>query len=76
MSDKRMEESRTKWKQKAKLKAAENRGLKKHLKRLTEKLDQAQEELQKYKNPTGEVIATVRSSAKDEKKNPKDTGSS
>ena len=76
MSDKMMEESRTKWKQKAKLKAAENRKLKKHLKRLTEKLNQAQEELQKYQNPTSEVKDTFRSPAKDEKKSPKNTGSS
>ncbi len=59
MSDRRMEESKNRWKQKAKNKAAENRELKKHLKKLTEKLNQANEELQKYKTPTGGVQATL-----------------
>ena len=75
MSDRRMEESKNRWKEKAKNKAAENRGLKKHLKKLTEKLNQANEELQKYKNPTGGVKATLRKPGKEEKKSPKDTGS-
>lgn len=76
MSDRRMEESKNRWKQKAKNKAAENRELKKHLKKLTEKLNQANEELQKYKTPTGGVQATLRKAAEEEKKSPKNTGSS
>ena len=75
MSDRGMKDSKNRWKEKAKRKGAENRELKKHLKRLTEKLNQAKEELQKYKNLTNGTRATQRKPAKEEKKSPKDTGS-
>jgi len=68
MSYKRMEESKSKWKEKAKSKGAENRKLKKHLKKLTEKLNQAKEELEKYKNPPSGAKASQRKPAKEENK--------
>ena len=52
MSDRSMKEFVNRWKEKAKRKGAENRKLRKHLKQLTNKYNQAKEELQKYKNLT------------------------
>ena len=74
MSDRRIEESKNRWKQKAKKKAAENRELKKHLKKLAEKLNQAKTELQKYKHPAGGVKAALKKPS-EEKKSQKNTGS-
>jgi hypothetical protein len=75
MSDRSMKELINRWKEKAKRKGAENRKLRKHLKQLTKKFNQAKEELQKYKNLTNGTKATQRKPAKEEKKSPKDTGS-
>lgn len=72
MSYRRMEQSKNGWKQKAKSKAKENRELKRKVKKLTEQLNQAKGELQKYNG----AQAAPKKPAKEEKKSPKDTGSS
>jgi len=71
MSYKRMEQSKNRWKQKAKRKGTENRELKKHVKKLTEQLCQAKGEFQKYKKQTSGVQAAPQKPAQEEKKKPK-----
>ncbi|MBA7542609.1 hypothetical protein ES705_34933 [subsurface metagenome] len=76
MSNRRMEQSKNSWKQKAKSKGKEVRELKKQMKKLFEQLHQAKKELQKHKIPTSGAQAAPRKPAKEEKKSLKDTGSS
>ena len=77
MSDRRTEQSKNRWKQKAKRKGTENRELKKQMKKLTEQLCQAKRELQNYKKQTNGVQAAApQKPTKEEKKSLKDTGSS
>jgi len=71
-----MEESKNRWKQKAKRKGVENRALKKQVKKLSEQLNRAKGELQKYKKPASDVQEVPEKPAKEEKKSLKDTGSS
>ena len=68
MSKRRMEESRSKWKQKAKRRGAEIRALKKNQKKLIRKLNRATEKFHESKNPTGGIEATPKRPAKGEKK--------
>ncbi len=76
MSYRRKEQSKNRWKQKAKKKGEEVRELKKQNKKLSEKLVQAIKKLQKHKEPTSGAEAALQKPAKDEKKSPNDTGSS
>ena len=76
MSYKRIEQSKNRWKQKAKNKGKEVRELKEKMKKLSEQLNQAKNELQKHKEPTSGAQAAPQKPAQDEKKNLKGTGSS
>ena len=75
MSYRRMEQSRNRWKKKAKNKGKSVRELKKQVKKLTGRLNQVKEELQEYTKPTNGVQATPQKPAKEEKRSPKITGS-
>ena len=68
MSYRRMDQSKNRWKQKAKRKGKENRELKKQVKKLTEQLYQAKGGLQKNKKPTNGAQAAPQKPAKKEKK--------
>ena len=76
MSYKSIEQSKNRWKQKAKNKGKEVRELKKQMKKLSEQLHQAKKELQKHKKPTNGAQAAPQKPAQEEKKSLKDTGSS
>jgi len=67
MSYRRMDQSKNRWKQKAKRKGKENRELKKQVKKLTEQLYQAKGELQKNKKPTNGAQAAPKKPAKEKK---------
>jgi len=71
-----MEQSKNRWKQKAKNKGEEVRELKKQMKNLSEQWHQAKKELQKHKKPTSGAQAAPQKPAQEEKKSLKDTGSS
>ena len=75
MSYRRMEQSKNRWKQKAKRKGAENRELKKQVKKLTGQLNQTKGKLQEYTKPTSGVQTAPQKPDKEEKKSPKGTGS-
>ncbi len=68
MSYKRMEQSKNRWKEKAKNKAKENKELKKQNIKLSGKLEQAIKKLQKQKKPTSGAQAAPQKPAKEEKK--------
>ena len=68
MSYRRKEQSRARWKQTAKNRGKELRKVKKRMKKLTKKFNQAQRELQKYKEPTSGAQAAPQ---KPTKKKPK-----
>ena len=74
MSYRRMEQSRNRWKKKAKNKGDAVRELKKQVKKLTGRLNQVKEELQEYTKPASGVQAKPKKPAKEEKKSPKNTG--